>query len=168
MRILGIDPGYGRLGWGLVEMRGNHFAAVAYDCIETQKDLPHTDRLKVIYSELMDIIDQYRPDAYSVEKLYFNTNVTTGIKVAEARGVALLAAANSGIKVFEYTPLQIKSALTGYGQAEKIQVEQQVKRILNLEKAPKLDDTSDALAAAICHGFTGDMEERVLRVRKGI
>ena len=168
MRILGIDPGYAIMGWGIVDMQGNHFTPVAYDSITTSKDMEPVDRLKCIYNELMGIIAEYEPESASIEQLFFNTNATTGIMVAEARGVAMLACANSGVQVYEYTPLQIKQALTGHGRAEKKQMQEMVRMFLNLEKVPKPDDTADALAAAICHGHSGTYLDRMKKIRKGI
>ncbi len=165
MRILGIDPGYALMGWGIVELQGNHFTPVAYDSISTSKDMEPTERLKSIYNELMEIIAEYRPEAASIEELFFNNNVTTAIMVGEARGVAMLACANSGVAVYEYTPLQIKQALVGYGRAEKKQVQQMVKMFLNLEKVPKPDDTADALAAAICHGHSATYINRMAKLK---
>lgn len=152
MRILGIDPGYARMGWGIVEQEGNRFRPIAYGTFETSPDQDMTQRLKNIYTDLMTCISQYEPECAAIEDLYFNTNTTTAMKVGQARGVAILACANSGLEVNEYTPLQIKQALTGYGRAEKQQVQWMVKSILNLRTMPKLDDTTDALAACICHG----------------
>jgi crossover junction endodeoxyribonuclease RuvC len=168
MRILGIDPGYAIMGWGIVDMQGNHFTPVAYDSITTSKDMQPVDRLKCIYNELMGIIAEYSPEVASIEELFFNTNTTTAIMVAEARGVAMLACVNSGVEVYEYTPLQIKQALTGHGRAEKKQMQEMVRMFLNLEKVPKPDDTADALAAAICHGHSGTYLNRMQKIRKGI
>ncbi len=168
MRILGIDPGYALMGWGIVDMKGNHFTPVAYDSISTSKDMEPTDRLKCLYNSLMDIIAEYQPEMASIEELFFNSNVTTAIMVGEARGVAMLACSNSGIPVYEYTPLQIKQALVGYGRADKKQVQQMVKMFLHLEKVPKPDDTADALAAAICHGHSHDSMDRIRKLKSGI
>ena len=164
MRILGIDPGYAIMGWGVIDMKGNHFTPVAYDSIMTQAKMPKIDRLKILYNELMNIIAEYQPDAASIEELFFNTNSKTVIMVGEARGVALLACANSGIEVYEYTPLQIKQGLVGYGRAEKKQVQSMVKTILNLDAVPKPDDTADALAAAICHGHSAGQISRLKKL----
>ena len=152
MRILGIDPGYAILGWGVIDMKGNHFKVVDYGAVTTDAKMEMPDRLKVLYNSLMDIITEYEPDVASIEELFFNTNAKTAILVGQARGVAVLACANSGLEIEEYTPLQIKQGLVGYGRAEKKQVQQMVKTILNLKEVPKPDDTADAVAAAICHG----------------
>ena len=151
MRILGIDPGYAIMGYGIVEYRGSKFTPVEYGAITTEAHTPNEERLMIIYDELTRIIDEFKPECASVEELFYNTNATTAIMVGEARGTVLLACAKAGIPISEYTPLQIKSALTGYGKAEKQQVQAMVKMILGLPEVPKPDDTADALAAAICH-----------------
>ena len=155
MRILGIDPGYAILGWGVLDYTGNRFKTVAYDSLLTDAGVPMPDRLRSLYLGLEDIIRRYQPDECSIEELFFNRNVTTAIGVGEARGVAMLACANHDIPVFEYTPMEIKVALTGYGKAEKKQMQMMVKTILNLNEVPKPDDTADAVAAAICHAHSG-------------
>ncbi len=151
MRILGIDPGYAIVGWGVVEYRSNHFQTVGYGAITTNAGVEFTRRLEEIYDDMTALIERYRPDAMSVEKLFFNTNTTTAIMVAEARGCILLAARKAGLPVYEYTPLQVKQAVTGYGRAEKKQIQEMTRILLNLEKVPKPDDTADALALAVCH-----------------
>lgn len=151
MRIIGIDPGYAIMGYGIVDYKGSRFTPVEYGSITTDAHTPNEERLMILYDELTRIIKEYRPDEASIEELFYNTNATTAIMVGEARGTALLACAKAGIKISEYTPLQIKSSLTGYGRADKKQVQTMVKMILNLNKVPKPDDTADALAAAICH-----------------
>ncbi len=152
MRILGIDPGYAILGYGIVDFDNNHFKVIDYGAITTDKDQPMPERLKDLYSGISNIIDLYRPDMTAVEELFFNKNVKTAILVAQARGAVITAVTNKDIPLFEYTPLQIKQALVGYGRAEKNQVQQMVKVILNLDKVPKPDDVADALAVAVCHG----------------
>lgn len=154
MRILGIDPGYAILGYGIIDVKGNHFSVCTYGAIETDSKMDMPDRLKHLYSRLMELIGEYQPDQASIEELFFNTNVKTAILVGQARGVAIVACANSGLDIYEYTPLQIKQGLVGYGRAEKKQVQAMVKTILNLKEVPKPDDTADALAAAICHGHS--------------
>lgn len=161
MRILGIDPGYAILGWGVIDMKGNHFKVVDYGSVTTDSKMDMPDRLKVLYNSLMDIIMRYEPEVASIEELFFNTNAKTAILVGQARGVAVLACANSGLEIDEYTPLQIKQALVGYGRAEKKQVQLMVKTILNLKEVPKPDDTADALAAAICHGHVSGSRSRM-------
>ena len=156
MIILGIDPGYAILGWGVIEKTGNHFRAIDYGAVTTDKDMEMPDRLEALYNGLREIIEEYRPEEASIEKLLFNTNTTTAINVGQARGVAILACVKGGLKVGEYTPLEIKQALVGYGRADKQQVQFMVKTMLNLPEVPKPDDTADALAAAICHGHSAD------------
>ena len=170
MRILGIDPGYAIMGWGVLDVEGNRFRVVACDSLLTDKDTPMPQRLEQLYMGLGEIIEKYKPEAAAIEELYFNNNAKTAIMVGEARGVAILACSRGGLEINEYTPLQIKQALVGYGRADKKQVQQMVKTILNLEKVPKPDDTADALAAAICHGHSsgGVGGKRELRIRKGI
>ena len=156
MIILGIDPGYAILGWGVIEKMGNHFRAIDYGAVTTDKDTEMPRRLEILYDGLREIIEEYRPEEASIEKLFFNTNTTTAINVGQARGVAILACMKGGLKVAEYTPLEIKQALVGYGRADKKQVQFMVKTMLNLPEVPKPDDTADALAAAICHGHSAD------------
>ena len=152
MRILGIDPGYATIGYGIIEYDNFRFKTVAYGAITTSPDKLFSDRLCDIYSDMQTLINNYKPDCLSIEKLYFNTNTTTAIDVAQARGVILLSARKSNVDIFEYTPLQVKQSITGYGRAEKHQVMEMVKTLLQLNSVPKPDDTADALALAICHG----------------
>lgn len=154
MRILGIDPGYAIVGYGVVEYDNFRFNTVGYGAVTTNAGTLFCERLEIIYNDLMTVIEKYRPECMSIEKLYFNTNTTTAIDVAQARGCILLAAQKSGIPVFEYTPLQVKQSITGYGKAEKRQVMEMIKSFLSLEKIPKPDDTADALALAVCHGHS--------------
>ena len=154
MRILGIDPGYAIMGYGVLDYNGNRFKTVGYGSVETEAGLPMPERLKLLYDGLTAIIQKYEPDEVSIEELFFNRNVTTAIGVGEARGVAMLACVEGGLVVSEYTPMQIKQALVGYGKAEKAQVQMMVKTILNLPEVPKPDDTADAVAAAICHAHS--------------
>lgn len=161
MRILGIDPGYAILGYGIVEMNGNRFKVLDYGAVTTHAKMEMPDRLKVLYNSLMEIIVHHEPEVASIEELFFNTNAKTAILVGQARGVAVLACANSGLDIAEYTPLQIKQALVGYGRAEKKQVQTMVKTILNLKEVPKPDDTADALAAAVCHGHSAGSRNRL-------
>ena len=171
MRILGIDPGYAILGYGVLDKIGNKFVTVAYGSITTDSKMEMPERLVALYDGLTGIIQTYKPDEASIEELFFNNNAKTAILVGEARGVAVLACAKQGLKISEYTPLQIKQALVGYGRADKKQVQAMVKAILNLEAVPKPDDTADALAAAIsaaiCHGHSGG-HKRPLRIKEGI
>jgi crossover junction endodeoxyribonuclease RuvC len=152
MRILGIDPGLAIVGWGVIEAAGGRFAPVACGSITTPA---HTDvdaRLSMIYDDMTALIEKYKPDQMAIEELFFNTNTTTAIAVAEARGVILLTARQKGLKIGEYTPLQVKQAVVGYGRAEKRQVIAMVTSLLKLPAPPKPDDTADALALALCHG----------------
>ena len=151
MRILGIDPGYAIVGYGVVDYIGSKFSTVSYGAITTKAGVPFPERLESIHEDMLSIIDKFKPDALAIEKLYFNTNTTTAIDVAQARGVILLAAAKSNVPVYEYTPLQVKQSVTGYGRAEKKQVMEMVRSLLNLKAVPKPDDTADALALAVCH-----------------
>ena len=155
MIILGIDPGLATVGYGVIDYTAGRFTTIAFGAILTPAGTPTPDRLSMIYDELGEIIKKYHPAEMAIEELFFNTNRTTAIEVAEARGVMLLAARKHGLGIFEYTPLQVKQSVVGYGRAEKKQVISMVKLLLNLEKAPKLDDTADALAIAVCHAHTG-------------
>lgn len=155
MIILGIDPGLAIVGWGVIEYRNTRFRTVAYGSIQTPAGMRTEERLKAIYDGMKELISTYRPEAMAVEELFFTNNITTGIRVAEARGVILLTAEAAGILIQEYTPPQVKQAVVGYGRADKRQVIAMVTRILNLEKPPKPDDTADALAIAICHAHCG-------------
>lgn len=151
MRVLGIDPGYAIIGWGVLDYAGNRFSVVDYGAVTTPAKMDFSLRLKSIYNDLQEIIRRTAPDALSIEKLYFNTNTTTAIDVAQARGVILLCAVHHEIPVFEYTPLQVKQSVTGYGRAVKSQMMEMTCRLLGLKEVPKPDDTADALALAICH-----------------
>ena len=154
MRIIGIDPGTGILGFGIIEVAGRRIQLVDAGVIRTPVKEDDAVRLQTIYDELTDIITQTRPVAMSVEKLFFSRNVTTAMTVAQARGVVLLCAKQGGLDIAEYTPLQIKMALTGYGRAEKKQIQEMVRVALGLAAAPKPDDCADAIAAALTHAQT--------------
>ncbi len=151
MVILGIDPGLAIVGYGVIEYKSPKFKTIAHGAILTPSKTEVEDRIELIYDRLDELIKLYKPDAIAIEELFFNTNQKTGISVAEARGVILLCCKKNGIDIFEYTPLQVKQSVVGYGRADKKQVIHMVKLLLNLESAPKLDDTCDALAIAICH-----------------
>ncbi len=155
MRILGIDPGIAIVGWGIIDYDRMRGKAVDYGAITTGADMKTEDRLAEVFRQMEQILETYKPDAVSIEELFFNTNQKTGIIVAEARGVLVLAATLAGVPIYEYTPLQIKSAVVGYGRAEKKQVITMVTTLLKLETPPKPDDTADALAAALCHAHSG-------------
>ena len=155
MRILGIDPGYAIVGYGVVDCNASRFQTVDFCVITTPAKIPIENRLEMIYDKLSEIIKRYAPQCMAVEELFFNANHTTAIPVAEARGVILLCARQNGVPVYEYTPLQVKQAVVGYGRAEKKQVIAMTTSLLGLKEAPKPDDAADALAIAICHGNTG-------------
>ena len=151
MRILGIDPGFATVGWAVLDSERGNIQPVAYGAITTPAHTNFESRLLMIKKDLETIIDRYSPTEMAIEELFFNTNITTGIAVAEARGVILCTAYEKGLKISEYTPLQVKQAVVGYGKAEKQQVIAMVTSILKLKKPPKPDDTADAVAIAICH-----------------
>lgn len=151
MIILGIDPGTATTGFGVIEISGNEKKAVDFGVISTHKDLPMAQRLLELHKDLNELIAAVKPDWCAVELLFFARNVTTAITVGQARGVIMLAAAENNLSIAEYTPLQVKQAVTGYGQATKKQVQEMVKTILGLKEIPKPDDAADALAIALCH-----------------
>ncbi|MCK9477903.1 MAG: crossover junction endodeoxyribonuclease RuvC [Firmicutes bacterium] len=154
MRILGIDPGLATVGFGIVEYNNNKFKTIEYGAVLTPANTDTTLRLKAIYDDMSYIIEKYKPTEIAIEELFFNTNVKTAVNVGQARGVLILSAANKNIPAYEYTPLQVKQAVVGYGRADKAQVQYMVKAILSLNEIPKPDDTADALAIAICHAHT--------------
>lgn len=154
IRILGVDPGYAIVGFGVLEYDGIRFAPIEYGAVLTEAHTPFPERLKAIHDDVEFIFEKYAPECMAIEKLYFTSNQKTGIDVAQARGVTVLSAAKRGIPVFEYTPLQVKSAVVGYGKAEKKQVMEMTRQILGLAQIPKPDDAADALAIAICHGHS--------------
>ena len=154
MIILGIDPGYAIVGWGVIEYSGSKFRTLGYGSIQTKAGMPVVDRLELIYRGMRELFEKYRPDEMAIEELFFTNNQKTGIVVAEARGIILLAARLAGVRISEYTPLQVKQAVVGYGKAEKRQVIEMVKSILKLPKPPKPDDAADAVAIAICHAHS--------------
>jgi len=154
MVILGLDPGIGRTGWGVISKDGNKTKSVGYGCIETEAGLPIERRLQIIAEELVLIIKKYKPQAMGIEDLFFNTNAKTALIVGQARGAMIVTAVGQGLEIFSYTPLQVKTALTGYGRAEKAQMGRMVKILLNLPEIPKPDDTCDALACALACAFS--------------
>lgn len=154
MIILGIDPGYAIVGYGVINYEANRFQVLDYGAITTPAGMPFVERLDVIDRDLNMIFEKYHPQAMAIEKLFYNTNAKTVIDVAQARGVTVLAAYRNKAEIFEYTPLQVKQSVVGYGRAEKKQVQEMTRVILNLEKIPKPDDTADALAMAICHAHS--------------
>ena len=151
LRILGIDPGLATVGFSIVDVEKSKMKLVTCGVISTPAHTSLSSRLDRIFEEMNELISSFSPDVMSIEELFFNTNITTGIAVAHARGVILLSAYRAGVQVFEYTPLQVKQAVVGYGRAEKNQVIDMVRRILALPAAPKPDDAADAVALAICH-----------------
>lgn len=166
MRVIGIDPGYAIVGWGVVDYDGYRFETVEYGAITTEAGLDFERRLEIIWDELSAILERLKPRDMAVEQLFFTSNQKTGIDVAQARGVILLCAVKHGINSYKYTPLQVKQAVVGYGKAEKNQVMQMVKTMLKLEKIPKPDDTADAIAIAICHAHshgTGNGLEKLIK-----
>ena len=168
MVILGIDPGYAIVGYGVINYRDNHFSVIDYGAITTDAKTPFNERLEIIYDELTAIIRKHSPEAMSIEKVFYNSNAKTVIDVSQARGVIMLAAQKCSLNVFEYTPLQVKQSVVGYGRAEKKQVQEMVRRILALEKVPKPDDTADALAMAVCHAHASGSLMQNMRIRRGI
>ena len=160
--ILGIDPGYATIGYGVIEKTNAGLKYVAAGTLDTPASESIPVRLAMVDEKMSDLMRKFRPDAVAVEELFFNTNVTTGIKVAQARGVILVCAIKECGRLYEYTPLQVKLALTGVGRAEKKQVQYMVKAVLGLKEIPKPDDAADALAVAVCHANTGEYKHRVL------
>lgn len=166
MRVLGIDPGIATIGFGVVESEKNRHKLIKCGVISTPAHTSLSSRLEQIYDDMLSILELFQPDAVSIEELFFNTNITTGIAVAHGRGVILLACRKVGVQVYEYTPLQVKQSVVGYGRAEKRQVMDMVRRLCQLPAAPKPDDAADAVALAICHArsatsllFKGEREE---------
>jgi len=154
MVILGIDPGTAATGYGIVKKRSNKLGLVSYGCISTKSDLLLAKRLDIIYKELRKLFRKYKPDVLATEKLFFFKNLKTAISVSQAQGVVLLVAQKAKVPIFEYTPLQLKQAVVGYGRADKKQVQKMVKVLLGLDKIPEPDDAADALALAICHAHS--------------
>lgn len=163
MRILGIDPGYAIVGYGIIESENGKLRPLDYGAVETPAKLSTVERLKMIENQITELVTEVMPDEIAIEELFFNTNITTGIKVAQARGVILLSCSKICDKLFEYTPLQIKSTVTGNGTAAKTQVQFMVRQLLRLKETPKPDDAADALAAAICHALSAQGVKRGLK-----
>lgn len=161
MRILGIDPGFAITGYSIIDYNGNKFNLITSDAVLTKAGVSFPLRLEEIYKQLDEVIKQYKPDAMSIEELFFNNNAKTAINVAQARGVILVVARMNGIPIYEYTPLQVKQAVVGYGRADKMQVQHMVKVILNTEKLPKLDDITDSMAIGICHAHSAKFAEKL-------
>ena len=154
MRILGIDPGFAITGYSIIDYIGNKFKLITSGAVLTEAGESFPLRLEKIYRELQKIIENYQPECMSIEELFFNNNAKTAINVAQARGVILITARINNLPIYEYTPLQVKQAVTGYGRADKIQVQRMIKMILNTDKLPKLDDVTDSMAMAICHAHS--------------
>ncbi len=161
--ILGIDPGYAITGYGVLAYQKNHFDCLEYGVIRTSSKEQFPLRLLAISRRLEQLLERWQPDAMAVEELFFRRNTTTAIGTAQARGVAVLSGAKAGLPVFEYTPMQVKLAVTGYGNAEKMQVQQMVRIILNLDQLPRPDDAADALAVAICQAHSGNRSSALAR-----
>lgn len=159
MIILGIDPGIAILGYGIIEYKGNKFKVIDYGSINTPSNMETPKRLKQIYRGVDILVKKYNVNEVGIEELFFNKNVKTAITVAQARGVAMLACADNDVDIYEYTPLQVKQGVVGYGRADKAQVQNMVKSLLNLEKVPKPDDVADALAIAICHCHSNSLQK---------
>jgi len=151
LRILGIDPGYALVGYGVIDIVGNTIKPIAYGCITTTKKDTFHERMLQVNEQLVEIITEYKPDDMAIEKLFFSRNTSTALDVAQVRGTIILEGLKHGLDVYEYNPVEVKLAVTGYGKADKQQIQQMVKSLLNLKEIPKPDDTADALAIAICH-----------------
>lgn len=162
MRIMGIDPGIAIVGFGIIDQSGSRLKAVQYGSIQTKAELSMPTRLKQIYESCTALLTQYKPDVVAVEKLYFNRNVTTAFTVGQARGVIILAAAEADLELTEYTPLQVKQAVVGYGKAEKHQMQEMVKMLLALPSIPRPDDVADALGVAICEAHSAKLSRQIL------
>lgn len=159
MRILGIDPGYAITGYAFLDYQDSRFTVLDYGLIQTQAETPFPNRLLTIHQSLDSLCQRWHPEVMAIEELFFARNTTTAIGTAQARGVAIVSCARLGIPVYEYTPMQVKVAVTGYGKAEKAQVQEMVRVLLHLKKIPKPDDVADAIAIAICHAHSGNRRE---------
>lgn len=159
MIILGIDPGLAIVGWGVLEYQNTRFRPLAYGSINTPAGMETAQRLALIHHDLCAIIDKFKPTQMAVEELFFTKNITTGIRVAEARGVILMTGQERGLELAEYTPMQVKQAVTGYGKADKHQVQMMVKMLLNIKEIPKPDDAADAVAIALTHANSANMKK---------
>ncbi len=161
MIILGIDPGYAITGFGVIQFEDRRLVALDYGVIKTEAHTPFPERLLAIDQALSSLSSHYRPDCFVIEELFFSRNTTTAIGTAQARGVAVVAAARANLPVYEYTPMQVKLAVTGYGRAEKKQMQEMVRVLLRLKEQPKPDDAADALAVAICHAHSGNRKSNL-------
>ena len=160
MIVLGIDPGYALMGWGVVESEGSRMRLINYGCVETKAGVPMYHRLRTLQLGVRDLVRIYHPDDVAFEELFFAHNVTTALMVGAARGAAIIAAAEYTENLYEYTPMQIKQAVTGYGRADKKQVQQMVRLLLKMDQIPKPDDAADAIACAITHCQAGPAKEQ--------
>lgn len=163
MIIMGVDPGYAITGFGIIEQLGNRFRVLEYGVVSTPAGMSFPERLLAIDARMTELLEKWNPEIMAVEELFFNTNVTTAIKVGHARGIVLLGAARRAIPVYEYTPMQVKMAVVGYGKAKKEQVQMMVKVLLGMEQIPKPDDAADALAVAICQANLGTLHGRAVK-----
>lgn len=168
MRVIGIDPGTAIVGYGIVDYEGKKFKVVDYGCIYTDKELRQEKRLEIIYNELDEILKKYKPDSMAVEELFFFKNSKTVITVGQARGVILLCGRKNGVTISGYTPLQVKMGITGYGKADKQQVQKMVTMILGLDEIPKPDDAADALAIAVTHTHNLMAEVKLLKTEENL
>ncbi len=159
--ILGIDPGTATMGWGVIRQEGNRLRYIQHGAVTTPSSWEMPRRLGRLYDGITELLQGYRPHTVAVEELFFNTNVSTAITVGQARGVAILAAYKAGVEVHEYTPLQVKQTITSYGRADKRQVQEMVRALLNLREIPRPDDAADGLAIAITHAFSSKMSGKV-------
>ncbi|CAJ1313944.1 crossover junction endodeoxyribonuclease RuvC [Paenibacillus sp. PK4536] len=166
MRVMGIDPGIAIVGFGFIDKNGSKLTPVQYGCIQTEAHTPDEDRLLHVYEGTVQLIEKYQPDTVAFEKLFFNRNVTNAMSVSQARGVMILAAKQKGLPIAEYTPMQVKQAVVGYGKAEKRQVQEMIRMFLNLQKIPKPDDVADALAVAVCHAHSYLLNSKINEVLK--
>lgn len=160
MRILGLDPGLAILGFGIIDEEGNKLKLVEYGIINSEPDITFPERLKLLYDDLDFLINRYKPDIVAVEELFYNRNATTAIKVAQARGIQVLCCQQHDLPLYEFTPLQVKQTITGYGRADKKQVQLMVKNLLNMDHMPQPDDAADAIAIAICLSFAGRFKDQ--------
>lgn len=166
LRVMGIDPGIAIVGFGFIDKNGSKLTPVQYGCIQTEAHTPDEDRLLHVYEGTVQLIEKYKPDTVAFEKLFFNRNVTNAMSVSQARGVMILAATQKGLPIAEYTPMQVKQAVVGYGKAEKRQVQEMIRMFLNLQKIPKPDDVADALAVAVCHAHSYVLNSKINEVLK--
>lgn len=168
MIVLGIDPGLALTGYGVLQERGNQFSLLECGCLRTAANTPQPDRLKQIYAGTMELLQKYPIDVVAIEQLFFNTNVTTALSVGQARGVTILAVAQKDIPIYEYTPLQVKQAIAGYGRAEKGQIQRMVQSLLGLKEIIRPDDAADAVAICICHLQTYRFSQAIQRGNKHV